>query len=99
MAANNSKPNLGYLNKLVDEYNNTYHCSIGKKPICAGHSALSEELKSSHKTPKFKIGDIPSITKYKNIFRKGYTKKLSKEIFVIDSVLKTNPQAYIKLKI
>ena len=22
-----------YLGKLVDEYNNTYHCSTGKKPL------------------------------------------------------------------
>ena len=27
----NSKSSLGYLNKLVDEYNNIYHRSIGKK--------------------------------------------------------------------
>ena len=31
------------------------------------------------------------ITKYKNIFSKGYTKNWSKEIFVIDFVLKNNP--------
>ena len=31
------------------------------------------------------------ITKYKNIFNKGYTGNWSREIFVIDSVLKTNP--------
>ena len=31
MAANNSKSYLPYLNKLVDQYNNTYHHSIGKK--------------------------------------------------------------------
>ena len=29
--ANDSKSYLSYLNKLVDEYNNTYHPSIGKK--------------------------------------------------------------------
>ena len=32
MTPNDSKSYLGYLNKLVDEYNNGYHCSIGKKP-------------------------------------------------------------------
>ena len=31
MTVNDSKSYLGYLNKLVDQYNNTYHCSIGKK--------------------------------------------------------------------
>ena len=35
MAANNSKSYLPYLNKLVDQYNNTYHHSIGKKTINA----------------------------------------------------------------
>ena len=30
MTASNSKSYLGYLNKLVDEYNDTYHYSIGK---------------------------------------------------------------------
>ena len=31
ITAYNSKSSLGYLNKLVDEYNNSYHHSIGKK--------------------------------------------------------------------
>ena len=32
MKANNSKSYFSYLNKLVDQYNRTYHRSIGKKP-------------------------------------------------------------------
>ena len=31
MTANDSKFYLSYLNKLVDQYNNTYHHSINKK--------------------------------------------------------------------
>ena len=31
VAANNSKSYLTYLNKLVDQYNNTYHHCINKK--------------------------------------------------------------------
>ena len=31
MTANDSKPYLPYLNKLVDQYNNTYHHSINKE--------------------------------------------------------------------
>ena len=95
MTANNSKSYLGYLNKLVDEYNNTYyHRSIGKNPIHADYSALTEKIKLSHKTPTFKVGDKVSVTKHKNIFSKSYTKNWWKEIFVIDSVLKTNPWTY-----
>ena len=70
--------------------NTSYHCSIDKKPFHADYSALPEELESSNKPPKLKIGDGGRITKYKPIFTKGYTEKWSKEIVVIDSVLKTN---------
>ena len=42
MAANDKKSYLCYLNKIVDECNNTYHCSITKKPIDANYSALTE---------------------------------------------------------
>ena len=46
------------MNKLVDQYNNTYHCSIGKIPMDADCSALNEDIESSCKAPKFK--DIQS---------------------------------------
>ena len=94
MTANYKKLYFGYLNKLVDEYNNTYHRSIDRKPIHADYSAFSEEFESSHKAPKFKVGDRVTTTKYKNIFSKDYTKNWSKEIFAFDSVLKTNCWTY-----
>ena len=91
MTANESTSYLGYLNKLVDVYNNTYHHTIGKNRIDAGYSALTEEVEKNPKAPKFKVVDRVRITKYNNTFRKGYTKNCWPEIFVIDSVLKTNP--------
>ena len=51
MAANDSKSYLSYLNKLIDEYNNTYHHSINKKPNNVYYSALTEDIESH---PKFK---------------------------------------------
>ena len=42
MVANYNKSYLSYLNKLVDQYNNTYYHSINKKPINAGYSTLTE---------------------------------------------------------
>ena len=36
---NDSKSYFIHLNKLVDQYNNTYHHSINKKPINADYSA------------------------------------------------------------
>ena len=43
MTAHNSKSYLAYLNKLVDQCNNTQHYSINKKRINTDYSALSEE--------------------------------------------------------
>ena len=33
VTANDSEPYLSYLNKLADQYNNTYRHSIDKKPM------------------------------------------------------------------
>ena len=46
------------------------------------------------KDPKFKVGYHVEITKYKNIFAKGYTWKWCKEISVIKKVKNTVPWAY-----
>ena len=41
------------------------------------------------KDPKFKIGDIVRISKYKNIFAKGCTPNWSEEVFVTKKVKNT----------
>ena len=43
------------MNNLVDEYNNTYHRSSGRKPIYADYSALTGETESSHKAPNLML--------------------------------------------
>ena len=40
MTANDSKSYLSYLNKFVDQYNNTYHNFINKRPTSVDYSAL-----------------------------------------------------------
>ena len=92
MTPNNSKTFLGHLNKLVDDYNNTYHCFFNKKHINVHCSAFTEEIQSSHKAPKFKAGNRVRTSKYKNIFTKGYTRHWSQKTFPIDSVMQTNPR-------
>ena len=86
------KSDLSYFNKLVDQCSN-YHRSVIRKPVNADYSALTKDIESSHKPPKFKVNaasqDKVRITKYKNIFSKVYTKSCSREIFVIDSTLQT----------
>ena len=82
------------MNKLVDQYNNAYQHSINKKPINADYSVLTKNIVADPKSPKFKVNDRVRITEYKDIFSKGYTENWSREIFIIDSVLKTNSWTY-----
>ena len=58
---------------------------------------MNENIETNLKAPKFKVNDRVRMTKYAIIFSKGYTENWSREIFIIDSVLKTNPWTY-KLK-
>ena len=85
MTANENKSYLPYLNKLVDLNNNTYHHSVNKNPIDADYSALTEKIETNVTASKFKVNDRVRITKYKNIFSKGYTKNWPREIFIIVS--------------
>ena len=55
---------------------------------------MTEKLKMNPKAPKFRVNDSVRITKYNNIFSKGYIENWSREIFIIDSVMKTNPWTY-----
>ena len=94
MATNDSKYYLPYFNNLVDQCNNTYHHSINKKPINADCSALTEKIETNPKAPKYKVNYRVRVTKYKNIFRKGYTENWSRKVFTIDFGLKTNLWTY-----
>ena len=90
MTALNSPFYVDYLVKSVDEYNDIYHCSIGRKAIHTDYSASPENIKTNYKAPKYKVVDRVRVTKHKNILSKGYSKNWSREIFVIGSVMKTN---------
>ena len=46
------------------------------------------------KDPKFKVSDHVRISKYKNIFAKGYTPNWSEEVFVVSKIKNTVPWTY-----
>ena len=50
---------------------------------------------SNEKGLKFKVGDYVSISKYKNIFAKGYRPNWSEEIFVVKKIKRTVPWNYV----
>ena len=66
--------------KLVDVKSNTY-------------IDFNKEINDSN--PQFKIGDIVRISKYKNIFAKGYVPNWSEEAFVIRKVKNTVSWTYV----
>ena len=75
------------LDNIVKKYNNTYHSTIKMKPVDLKSSTYIDSSKeSNNKDPKFKIGDIVRMTKYKNIFAKGYVANWTEEVFMIKKV-------------
>ena len=72
------------LDYIVDEYNNTYHKTTKMKPIdVKKYSFTGYNKESNVKDPKFKKNGHVRISKYKNIFAKGYSPNWSEEMFVV----------------
>ena len=66
------------------------------KPVDVKNNAYIDSHKEIHdKDPKFKFGDHVRISKYKNIFARGYTPNWSEEVFVIKEVENTVPWTYV----
>ena len=83
---------IDVLNDIVNKYNNTVHKTIKMKPIdVTGDSYVeyNEDLKK--KGPKFKVNNHVRISKFKNIFVKGYVPNWSEEIFVVNEIKNTVP--------
>ena len=84
------------LDDIVNKCNNTGHKTIKMKPIDVtvdSYAECNEDL--NKKYPKFKVGDHARISKYKNIFAKGYTQNWSEEVFVVSKIKNTVPWAYV----
>ena len=99
--ANNTTKYYDVLDKLVNDYNNSYHSSIDMTPVEASkkknESSVYKTLyppEEPPKKPKFEVGDRVRITKKKKFFEKGYTPRWTREIFVISEVQHTNPITY-----
>ena len=74
---------------------------INAFPKMLDESGCSEVYNRSMKSwnnkenPKFKIGDHVRISKYKNIFAKGYVSNWLEEIFIITEIRITMPWTYV----
>ena len=84
------------LNDIVGEYNNTCHRTIKMKTIDVKSDSFAEyNEESNEKDLKFKVGDHVRISKYKNIFAKGYAPNWSEEIFIIRQIKNRVPWTYV----
>ena len=84
------------LDDIVEEYNNTYHTTIKMKPIDVKDNTYTNADKEiNNKDPKFKVGDYVRISKYKNIFAKGYMPNWIEVVFIIKKIKNTIPWTYV----
>ena len=66
------------------------------KPTDVTSDSYAEYNEDSDVTkPKFKVGDHVRISKYKNIFAKGYAPNWSEEVFVVSKIKNTVPWTYV----
>ena len=80
------------LDDLVNKYNNTVHKTIKMKPVDVTDNSYAEYNEDFlEKDSKLKVGDHVRISKYKNIFVRGYAPNWSEEVFVVSKTKNTVP--------
>ena len=103
MTASGKNVYYDVLDDVVNKYNNTKHSTIKMKPIDVKnnkrvyideHNENDTTKSSSSERSRFKVGDRVRISKFKNIFAKGYTPNWSREIFIVDKINDTLPYTY-----
>ena len=83
------------LDDIVNKYNNTKHNTIKIKPKDVGDNNKRVYIdEHNEKRSRFKVGDRVRISKFKNIFTKGYSPNWSKEIFIVNKINDTVPYTY-----
>ena len=64
------------------------------KPIDVKDNKIVYIDEHNEKRSRFKVGDRVRISKFKNIFAKGYTPNWSREIFIVNKKNDTVPYTY-----
>jgi hypothetical protein len=95
------------LQALVKEYNHKPHSTIGMKPAQVSKKnerrvlqkirrTQQRRLKGTRPKKKFelKAGDVVRLSRYKNVFEKGYTPNWTEELFKVTEVLSTRPRTF-----
>ena len=84
------------LDDIVNKCNNTVHRTIEMKATDFTSDSYAEYYEDSNKKdPKFKVVGHVRISKYKNIFAKGWTQNCSEEVYVVSNIKNTVPWTYM----
>ena len=86
------------LNDIIKNCNNTYHKTIKMKSINVNTNYCAEYHVDANKKdpdPKFQVCDRIRISKWKNVFPKGYTPNWSEDVFVIRKIKNIFPGTYV----
>ena len=96
MAAISKNVYFNVLDDIANKYNNTVLRTIKMKPIDVKDNTYADSKKEvNYKDSKFKVGDQVRVSKYKNIFAKGYTPNWCEEVFVVNKIKNTVPWTYV----
>ena len=83
------------LDDIVNEHNDTKHSTIKMKPKDVKNDNKRVYIdEHSKKSARFNVGDKVRISKFNNIFVKGYSRNWSTEIFMVDKINDTVPYTY-----
>ena len=94
MTASGKNVYYDVLDDVLNKYNNTKHSAIKMKPIDVKNNKRVYIDEHNEKYSRFKVGDRVRISKFKNIFAKGYTPNWSREIFIVNKINDTVPYTY-----
>ena len=96
MAAISKNVYFDVLDHIINKYINTVHRTIKMKPIDITDDSYPQYNEDFiKKDPKFKVGDHVRISKYKNIFAKGYRPNWSEEDFIVRKIKNTVPWTFV----
>ena len=80
MTAISKNVHFDVLDDIVIKYSNIVHKTIKMKPIDITDDSYAEYNQNfNKKDPNFKVGDNVRISKYKNIFAKGYALQIGQK--------------------
>jgi len=92
---------IGELPRLLSEYNERKHRTIGMRPVDVTPAKAPGLLSTVYSNVKiaapgrFKVNDPVRVSKFKTIFEKGYTPNWTTEVFRISKVQRTYPVTYL----